>query len=77
MGNLGKLPSPMNPAAIAAPATGPASPSPQMPNMPGMPQAGAMDPLAGAPGSVDPMQLQMILQALLAGGAFNSSTMPG
>lgn len=76
-GQLGKIPSGVNPVASPNPAAAPnggmvsgtgGAPMP----IPGMPQQGAMDPMAGAMGEIDPQMLQMILQALMQGGAFNS-----
>lgn len=69
-GNIANLPAPAVPQG-ALPA------QPGIPSMPGMPQAGAMDPLAGGMNELNPEMLQMIIQALMQGGAFNGQPQGG
>jgi len=70
MGQMGQVPGPFaQPGGITPP-----MPMPGMPQLPGAPN-GAVDPLAGVMGDVNPEMLQMILQALLGGG-FNQGQVP-
>lgn len=73
-GQIGKMAPPINAqtgiTALDPTMQPPIAGAPQgMP--PGMPQAGAVDPMAGAMGDVNPQMVQMIIQALMQGGAFN------
>lgn len=79
-GQIGKLPSPVNPQAqlAAQAALGTPSGQGQVGQMPaGMPQSGATDPLQAALMDANPEQLNMILEALLRGGAFNQQVPAG
>lgn len=75
-GQLGKMPTGVNPTNAPNPAAAPnggmvsTQGGAAMP-IPGMQQQGAMDPMGGAMGELSPQLLQMILQALMQGGAFN------
>jgi hypothetical protein len=77
-GQLGKLPSAVNPINSPGPMVQPGGGIiPQSTDMlQGLPQSGATDPLSGALGDLNPEMLQMIIQALLQGGAFNQGTPP-
>lgn len=83
MGQLGKVPVGVNPSAPAVGMPAMAGPGavPAMPMEGAMPapgtQAGASDPLATALSALQPEQIQLILNALLRGGAFNSQVQPG
>lgn len=68
MGQLGKIPSPVTPGAQPI--------SPAVPTQAGMPQMGTASPLQGGMGDIDPAMLNMILEALMRGGAFNAQQAP-
>lgn len=80
-GKLGQMPGPLDPMANPMPAATPAGGmvatggGAAMP-IPGM-QMGATDPMGGAMNEINPQMLQMILQALLQGGAFNQAVPVG
>lgn len=75
-GNIGKLPSAVNPAVVSGQIPKAAGSVPQQQVIPGQAQ-GAVDPNAAAMLEANPQLLQAVLQALASSGAFNQPNPTG